>query len=247
MKHELDLILAFEELDGDDRRRAEAHLAGCAECRELLARLQGLDAAARPLELTDEPLAGLSAAERAAAGTSREAMLRRLALGSSRTAWWRRRGTGLGALALAATLTAVVWLGSPGDRDDLPFANQRLAAQVVARDGAVQLAVGDPLTIRLTPERDGWPVVVRVSQGRAELMHPVTDQTPWTLRAGKPAILPPLGSGPVWALGDGDQWFLALAEAPVADVTQLADELAAGDVAKVLEQRFGHAAWMLAP
>jgi anti-sigma factor RsiW len=43
--HELSALYALDALDGEDRARFEAHLAGCAECRSELASLQGTAAA----------------------------------------------------------------------------------------------------------------------------------------------------------------------------------------------------------
>lgn len=42
------LILGYEDLDDGDRARADAHLAGCAACRDLLAALQRVEREAKP-------------------------------------------------------------------------------------------------------------------------------------------------------------------------------------------------------
>lgn len=53
---ELTALRLYDELDGADAERLEAHLSGCAECREYAAELEaGLGACSRPSDLADLP------------------------------------------------------------------------------------------------------------------------------------------------------------------------------------------------
>ncbi len=245
--HPLDLILGYEELDHDERARADAHLAGCEPCRRLLddcgaAESRGVDAIAIDL---DDPLAGHDPSVRADADASRAELLARLPAGSTSVAWWRRGDTAMGLLALAAVLVALVVFGPWTADDGAPFEGLRLAPSVVARDEGVHLEPGDPFSIRFVPAADGWPVVVRVGGDGAELVCPTPDLEGWRVRAERPAVIPPPGAGVEWTLpaGADGRWLVALSADPVADPAALAAELAASDnPLDLLQGRFGRAA-----
>jgi hypothetical protein len=244
----VELILAHEDLDGDERRRVDAHLTTCPQCRELLARLQRVEAQARGvagLPDTADPLADRSPVERAAAARSQRELLQRV---TRRTG--RRPGrvlpAGLGVIALAAAVTLVM-IGPWGSGDPAPdpvLRDLRIGPAVVSRDDAGGTVVaGEPLSIRFTPTRSGWPVVVRLDATGAAVLCPTAAVPGWYLRADRPAAIPPPGSGVVWPAGQPGsrtRWLVALAEAPVDDPAELARGVASSaDVKLWLESRFG--------
>lgn len=234
--HPLDLILAHEDLDESARARADAHLVDCAECRELLARLRDLETRAAGVDGLshgphDEPLRDLTGTERAAADRSRRALAARVR-GGRRP---RRLVTGAaGALALAAVLLVMVvgpWRGESPAPGAL-LADLRLAPALVTRDGpgsgdgaTASVTPGAPLTVRLTPARAGWPVVVRVGAAGAAVLTPTPTEPGWRVAADRPAVLPPPGSGVAWRAapaGREIRWVVALASGPVEDPAALA-------------------------
>jgi hypothetical protein len=240
--HPLELILAHEDLDQAARARADAHLASCAECRELLTRLRDLEARAAGVDGLhhggdDDPLGALSEAERAAAVRSRQALVARLPR-AHRPRRSRRLVTGAaGALALAAVLVLMVtgpWRG--GDSAHGPvLGDLRLAPAVVARDAAGPAgegvpggASGAPVTVRFTPVRAGWPLVVRVDAAGTTLLTPTPAGAGWRVAANRPAVLPPPGSGVTWRAapaGEAVCWVVALAGDPLADPAAVAREI----------------------
>jgi len=256
--HPLASILAHEDLDPTERRRADDHLATCPQCRDLLARLRDVEERAATVPglpgLEADPLADLSPAERAAAEHSRRQLLTRVAGGKGRR--WAPVGFG-GALALAAAFALVLfgpWRAPGPDASDA-FADLRLGPAVVMRhDGAATapVAPGEPVALRFTPSRGGWPVVVRLGAEDAEVLCPTDDTPGWRLSADRPAVVPPPGSGVVWRAAPDEstaRWLVALSSAPVDDPAELARGLAAAldgrqDDARVratawLEERFG--------
>jgi len=246
--HPLDRILSYEDLEGEDRRQADAHLAGCASCRGLLERCRGLEAraaaAAAPLRAAGDPgadpLAGLSAADRAAAVLSRDALLQRLPAGSRSVAWWRQGGASLGLLAVAAALTAAVLVG-PWSRGDEPFEALRLAPAVVTRDTAPVLKPGDAVSVRFTTRREGWPAVVRVGAGGVEVLWPA-GAAGFRVDRGRPVVLPPPGAVAPWIWSDpADRWFVILSDHPPDAGALAADLAAAADPVAALLARSSYA------
>lgn len=245
-RHPLDLILGHEGLEGEDRRRADAHLEACTDCRRLLEECRRVEAEAaaaagvlQAAEAGTDPLTGLDEAVRDHARTSRDGLLARLPAGTVSVAWWRRGGTAVGLVAAAAVLAMAFFFGSVGE-GDVPFDGLRLAPAVVMRDAAVDLAPGDAVSLRFEPRRDGWPVVVRVDDTGAQLLCPAPGQAGWQVRVGLPAVIPPPGSGTAWRHVDGAGWLVALTADPVPDPVALAASVAAAeDVRQLLERRFG--------
>lgn len=255
--HPLASILAHEDLDAAERRRADDHLATCPECRDLLARLRDLEGRAAAVPglpgLEVDPLADLSLAERAAAEASHRQLLTRVAGGKGRR--WAPVGFG-GVLALAAAFALILfgpWRSSGPDASDA-FADLRLGPAVVMRDdgaAAAPVAPGEAVALRFTPSRAGWPVVVRLQAADAEVLCPTDDTPGWRLPADRPAVVPPPGSGVVWRAAPDEstaRWLVALSPAPVDDPEALARSLAAAldgqddaqeQAAAWLEGRFG--------
>ncbi len=85
-----DLILSYEDLEADERRRADEHLAACAECRALLDGVRAVETARGPEgalpPLEDGEFFALSADEAAAEAASRGALRARLGLEAERRA-----------------------------------------------------------------------------------------------------------------------------------------------------------------
>lgn len=251
LHHPLASILAHEDLDDVERRRTDDHLASCPACRDLLARLRDVERRAANVQglpdLSADPLAGLPLADRDAAARSRRELLSRVSAGEGRR--WIPIGFG-GALALAAALVLVLVGPWRTEHVSDSFADLRLGPAVVLRDegvAAAPVAPGEPLAIRFTPSRGGWPVVVRLADEGVEVLCP-TDATPgWHLPAGRPAVVPPPGSGVVWRAAPEEsaaRWLVALSPAPVVDPAALARDLHAaardpGQAIAWLEARFG--------
>jgi hypothetical protein len=251
--HPVNLVLALEDLKGDERERAEAHLAGCEKCRRLLKNSRQTENAAALASLSDDedPLAALDPETRRAAAISQQVLLERFLAGSKSVAWWRSRNGVLGFLALAAALVTMVVI-SPMSGPEAAFDELRLAPAVVTRDATPTLEPGDELSLRFRSRHDGWPVVVRATDGRVELLCPTAEQPGWQVHEGKPTVIPPPGSGSTWTLGPDpsvERWFLALMPDPVDDPAAFSAELAtaltvAGPdaVLELLARRFPHAA-----
>jgi hypothetical protein len=229
-------LLAVEELDARERGEVTEHLATCVACRALLTRLQDVEARAASVSglppLAGDPLADLSPFDREAAARSQRALLRTVQTGSGSGPGGRRwLSAGLaGALALAAVLTLVI-LG-PGRVDERDaawlFGDLRVGPAVVIRGQADAPGHGnapapeETISIRFTPARDGWPVVVRIGAAGAEVICPTEELPGWPLHADRPAVLPPPGQGVVWPAGATTCWLVALSDTPIADVGGLA-------------------------
>lgn len=149
---------AAGQLDTGPTGRVEAHLSGCASCRESLAVIRAVRRS--PLE----PPPGLEARLQIAAREAARAPATSTAAGRARRSWWARvpQPSALWrpwALPLAAAATvAVLWLGvTDGDRGPDPEARAGEAVEAEyepfgawpAADGMV---AGDPLLGELSVE-----------------------------------------------------------------------------------------------
>jgi len=257
----LSTILAYEELDADERRNLEQHLAACEACRDLLTRVQDTESRAASVgglpPLEDDPFADLSPTVPAAAAHSKQALLRRVQAASSQNNP-RKIAPALGGFfALAAVLALVLlgpWRGGEMDAAHM-FADLRLGPAVVVRGegnsagsgGVGSLAPDAPAALRFTPARAGWPVVVRLDGKGARLLCPTAEAPGWHLDANLPAVLPPPGSGLTWPAGEpgtATRWLVALTDDPVADPAQLAEMIAVAEgtkdgVVAFLQKQFG--------
>lgn len=247
-RHPLDLVLAYEELDAAQRAAVDEHLAACASCRTLLGKVQAAEAAAPGAIELDEPLAGLSAETRADAEASREALLQRIRRDRKSRAPWLTPARLLIAVPLAAALLVAIGLKDFIGRRAEPFGDLRLAPAVVTRDAERELQPGQPVSIRFTPDRDGWPVVVHADETGVRLLCPTAELAGWPAQAGLPTVLPPPGSGVSWNLasdGAAERWWVALSADPVDAPAALAALLATAapdEVTGLLSSRFGAAA-----
>lgn len=254
-------IFALEELEADARHSIEQHLVTCEKCRALLKQIQETESRAARIEglppLNDDPFADLSPTVPEAAAHSKRALLRRVQAASIQKSPRKISPTFGGFFALAAVLALVLlgpWRGGEMDAARM-FVDLRLTPAVVVRgegdaidpSKGQDLAPGDPVALRFTPARAGWPVVVRLDDQGAEVLCPTTAVPGWHLEANLPAVLPPPGSGLVWPVGEAGtttRWLVSLTDEAVSDPAKLAEMIAVADGTKdgaesYLEKRFG--------
>ncbi len=261
MKHvELkDLILAYEDLSGDEKAMADSHLAECVACRNLLAKLQEAekdnpgwgDLPVDPGDFKAKPVAHLSPQELADAELSRLQLLDTVALetviyGAGSSKQWGH--TGFFGMALAACLALVIWSPWQNSADDV-IINFRLTSQSVVRGEVADLQSGDPLVMRFNMGVDGWPVVVGISKGKKpELLFPTAIDGPFRLAAGRGIVLPPPDSATSWEVVTGTMYLVAVSQSEEPDVEQLlgllgqvaAAESAVAHTAAILKGQFGY-------
>ena len=220
--------LAADELEGDARERAEAHLAGCARC-QAAAREQAAERAALDAELPFEAFAAGVAERRVVAGDDASPAAPRAAASPRRG--WRRALP----LALAASLAAVAALPllsrvGPAGREDVTRTRLKGAASATlhVREGAGSrsLAPGEPVPA-------GAPLRLGLSPGGHRFAAAVIlDEDGAALLADGPAG----GPGP-GLLGEAFEWtgrrgqlVVVLDDAPV-DGAALVARLRAGGAA----------------
>lgn len=209
-----DLILGHEDLDGDERASADAHLAACPRCQRLLARVRDLESAPGPrgalpaLEGTRRLRMGRADARQARASLA--ALRARLDLG--RPAVSRRAIRLAPRVLLPAALAAaalLLYLSRASDRHQVYPREVALVAFSGPRgtEGGADRAeprtawrTGESFRIRFELDRPSHPVVIHVDPaGRSELLHPDGPHSPIPLMpGGQPVSLPPAESAVEW-------------------------------------------------
>ncbi|MEZ4386075.1 MAG: hypothetical protein R3D98_00575 [Candidatus Krumholzibacteriia bacterium] len=220
------MVLMLEDLDDAERRVAADHLAGCDACarlREGVLRAEGVARAVAGLPAADDdPLAGLSEAERAQARAS----LGTLLAGGGAAGARRRLLHRVIPLALAAAAALLILLPGVGERT--PVQDLQIGSPLVLRG-----APGSPATIEhglsFRLRHDGFPVVLHVDgAGTVRLIHPSPGSPPRKWSQGERVLLPSPDRQAVWrsALTPGcETYLLAIAtkHAPTAaDLAALA-------------------------
>lgn len=242
-----DLVLVLEELEGDEREKAEAHLASCPECRSLLVRLQGVERGARLQSVlarleSREPVR-LSAADEEQAHASLLALRARLGLeaaatvpaaGRARAATtgtfarpWRRHWVRvLVPAAAAAAALLLLWPRPSGDHvlvRDLRV----LPASQTRGGGEAGWHTGDAFVLRFELAAPAQPVVFHAGpSGELALLYPEDPGAPLEKSPAGPVTLPPEAGGSEWRFeGEpGTETFLVAARSRPAP--GLADLLA---------------------
>lgn len=212
--HQRRLILGHEDLEGDERAEADAHLAQCATCRRLLDRVLAAEAAVRSvasLPATGDPLAGLSDVERAQARISRDSLRKD---GPERSLF-RFRPRRLLQFAIAAVMVFAVLL--PVLHHGTPVRDLQIGSPLVLRGGDDEPAATEHgVSFRLA--RAGYPVLIHVDgAGVARLVFPAPGTPPSRFAKGQQALLPPPQAGLRWrdALAAGcETYLLAIATGP---------------------------------
>lgn len=189
------LALVLEDLEGDDLARASAHVEQCAECAGLRARLTAAEARMRAvpgLPAAPDPLATLSADDRAAARASRAALVAGAGGGSRAPRWPRLLPMALAAAAAFALLVPA--LAPRGTIRDL-----RLGSPLVLR-GEDAASPSRGVSFRLS--RAGYPVLVHVDAGGSvRLLHPAGGEAARPIAAGVAVLLPRPELGDAWRSG----------------------------------------------
>ncbi|MBI5711118.1 MAG: DUF4384 domain-containing protein [Candidatus Eisenbacteria bacterium] len=212
-----DLVLVLEELEGDEREKAEAHLASCPECRSLLVRLQGVERGARLQSVLarlerGEPVR-MSAGDAEQAHASLLALRVRLGLEGAAPAAGRARaataGTGarpwrrhwvrvlVPAAAVAAALL-VLWPRPSGDHvlvRDLRL----LPASQMRGGGEGGWHTGDAFVLRFELAAPAQPVVFHAGpSGELALLYPEDPGAALEKSPAGPVTLPPEAGGIEW-------------------------------------------------
>ena len=242
------LILAYEELDGEEKRRADEILAERPDLRERLESLRNLESAAAASYPFDEEAfwaaGGLESAEVAAERRSladlRESLGLTVKPGGS---FWKRGRTGLSLLIpVAAVLAFMVVM--PLFRDD-PSLIRDFSVQPVALDaGGTRsgtgtqfepgvLRSGEAFALDFHLNEDAYVLVFHIDpRGAISLVHPASASgTPVVTAGGGDIRFPNPESGEKWILGGqaGTETFvLAVMTASNVDPDALAR---AGDLA----------------
>ena len=238
-------VLAYEELDPEERRETDAHLASCSPCHALLAALRAREAGARvegQLTVEPQPLSAEDArteqasverlVERLAPDSELPAHARRPTVLPARVPWWRSRSAWLVPVAAAAVVLAVVIMnGVRPTRPPLP----RLEALEVLRASNLRgvadsvFHTGDAFAVHVRLTAPGIPIVVVLDEaGIPSLLYPAAGERVSEHAAGA-LVLPETGTGVVWTFSGapGRETFLSAAvPASAADFDALRARLA---------------------
>ena len=226
---DVDLVLAFEELEGDERRQAEQISAADPEFRARMASLRQIEAVARrPIPIADrdgfwdaklaDP-ADDRACRRSLARTVADlAAGRRPSESGRRSIWPVRRSRLLWPLAAALVVAVVLPLQSRRDfaMTDLSIENLATATDrsshglATAGSGSV-LHDGDSFALGFELTHDAFVAVVHVDPlGRTAVVYPVAGAAPERLAGGQRQQIPGRNADEVWILGGepGTETFL---------------------------------------
>lgn len=232
-------VLAYEDLEPDERAEIDAHLATCASCRELRRALLERETAARPEGALELEGAALAPDDETAAAASLERLVAKLRPPSRAPlpldAARRRRRTltwlvpAVAAAAAAFVAVFVHELRQPGT--PAPLLHDLSVAPASGPRGSRPAAfrVGDAFVLRFQLARPGIPLVVVVDEaGTTLLLHPTDRRSARVLPAG-PVVLPDSASGELWTFSGapGTDTFLAAGVAErQLDLPRLQAELA---------------------
>lgn len=185
------LVLCLEDLDGDERQQAEAHLAGCVDCARLRARVLAVEARVRmvpALPDASDPLVGFGDDERAQARASRERLL------AGQRNDFRRKLRRIMPLALAAVAATAVLAPLAARRPILR--DVQIGSPLVLRGGTPP-AADFGLGFRMA--RAGYPVLLHVdAAGRVRLLYPALNDPAARFVRDQLVLLPPPDDGDAW-------------------------------------------------
>lgn len=250
----VDLVLGFEDLDPEVRRKAEEHLVACGSCRELLERLRGIERATGPEgalpmpETGERPPFQVEQAEQAE--RSLRALRRHLGLEPRRPTFgsiFRRNIPDAGLfstrppgrrllLPIAAGAALLLVLLFPWEERNRPLISELgIVAEGTPRGtgappGSAVWRTGDGFRIRLRLEKSAFPLLIHLDPaGRISLLHPEDLRGEVPLMPGGWVIeLPPPESAVAWAFeGEpGTETFLLVAaQRADLDVPRLLQDL----------------------
>jgi hypothetical protein len=214
------LILAYEDLEGEDRQKAEEFLAQNADVRRKLQRLRELEEWARdPVPLPEghaPPDFGLSPSEEAQLARSLKALKGRLDLQpvrqpARRGPWSVLRGPGRKIwVPVAAAAVVALWMWSPwSSRELLRFEDLRVLTVEVGTGTSRGVETrrarrsGEAFALSFQLEKDAHVIVYHVDPaGRASLVFPGSPSDPMAFfEADLPQRIPAATADEQWVLG----------------------------------------------